>query len=149
MEGMKVELHLHLARGDRVSGCSGEFGFLIFSTKEWGSKRGNNLLAWGGLASLGPVLGYACEELLLWWLQTPGATGLRGLERRHLRILRGPGTMSGGPVVSFWSPIWFHVGRWTGKRLCVTFLLQLPFIETTRPGPQSPSSPSLAASAQL
>ena len=31
----------------------------------------------------------------------PGATGLRGLEKRHLRILGGPGTMSAGPVVAF------------------------------------------------
>ena len=33
--------------------------------------------------------------------EDPGATGLRGLERRHLRILRGLGAMSAGPVAFF------------------------------------------------
>lgn len=96
--------------GHRVSGCSGEFCFLVFSTREWGSERGNNL-CW--LEDTWPPLG--------WCWVTPARSccsagyrsqghELRGLERRHLRIHRGPGDKSAGPVAFFPSPGWFHMG---------------------------------------
>lgn len=62
--------------------------------------------------------------------EDPGATGLRGLERRHLRILRGLGAMSAGPVAFFHA--WWEAESYVS--ISVFFLNRQPCHRLTPPG---------------